>query len=534
VRSKNNNSSINFYSLLNLKTFCIGGGILLLGLFLRVYNLLILPMFADEAIYIRWAQIMKNDATLRFLPLTDGKQPLFMWVVIPFLKFFNDPLIAGRMVSVLSGMGSIVGIFLLTYEVFKDKRIGLLAAFFYAISPYNVFFNRMALVDSMLTMFGIWALYFAVLTARTLRLDFALLTGFCLGGALLTKSPGAFFILLLPTTFFLTSNNLKFKTKIWKMICFWIVSTAVAYVMYSILKLGPSYEMLSSRSKEYIYGFKDILSNPLLSISINSEQFFEWLLYLAPILFVILAIGSILVTKNKYRKEILIVSAWFIIPTLIELEIAKVFTARYLLFAIFPIFILSAVAVLNLLIIPKRVLVSLVTAFCLISLYLDYLIIASPEQALLPKNERAGYLEAWTAGTGIRETGQFIKEIHEKNPDEHIVVGAEGGFGALPNGLQMYIEDLPNVTVRGHDVPDLHDMDSGLINAKRSGDTVFLVINASRFHMSYEDAGVVEVAQYTKAEREDGTRDKLLVLELTEMSVNLYNRIDAIKRPKKL
>ncbi|MBM3209681.1 hypothetical protein FJZ40_05350, partial [Candidatus Shapirobacteria bacterium] len=69
---------------------------LILALFFlfRLYDLTIIPVFADEAIYIRWAQVMRAEPTLRFLPLFDGKQPLFMWLVIPFLKLISDPLVA--------------------------------------------------------------------------------------------------------------------------------------------------------------------------------------------------------------------------------------------------------------------------------------------------------------------------------------------------------------------------------------------------------------------------------------------------------
>ena len=81
-------------------TLVLGLLILLLSLFLRVYDLTYLPIFGDEAIYIRWAQVMRAEITLRFIPLTDGKQPLFMWSVIPFLKIITDPLVAGRLASV--------------------------------------------------------------------------------------------------------------------------------------------------------------------------------------------------------------------------------------------------------------------------------------------------------------------------------------------------------------------------------------------------------------------------------------------------
>ena len=52
-------------------------GIILVFYFLsRLINLNSLPVFGDEAIYVRWAQIIKSVDTLRFIPLTDGKQPL--------------------------------------------------------------------------------------------------------------------------------------------------------------------------------------------------------------------------------------------------------------------------------------------------------------------------------------------------------------------------------------------------------------------------------------------------------------------------
>src|SRR3990167_7850508 len=96
--------------------------VLLASFALRLYNLNYLPIFGDEAIYIRWAQVMRAEATLRFLPLSDGKQPLFMWVVIPFLKLISDPLVAGRIVSVLSGLGSLIGVFTLSFVLFKSVK----------------------------------------------------------------------------------------------------------------------------------------------------------------------------------------------------------------------------------------------------------------------------------------------------------------------------------------------------------------------------------------------------------------------------
>src|SRR3989344_8601151 len=120
-------------------TVLVGILILVAGILLRVINLTILPVFADEAIYIRWSQIMINEPTLRFLPMSDGKQPLFMWVLMFLVNRFSDPLFIGRLVSVISGLGTMIGLFLLTYILFKNKVVSLATTAIWAISPYSVF-----------------------------------------------------------------------------------------------------------------------------------------------------------------------------------------------------------------------------------------------------------------------------------------------------------------------------------------------------------------------------------------------------------
>src|SRR5258708_29055975 len=84
--------------------------IIALFLITRFYNILSLPIFTDEAIYVRWAQIAKNDAAWRFISLTDGKQPMFVWIAMILVKFIHDPLLAGRLVSVGAGFISLVGL----------------------------------------------------------------------------------------------------------------------------------------------------------------------------------------------------------------------------------------------------------------------------------------------------------------------------------------------------------------------------------------------------------------------------------------
>ena len=88
--------------MINKRFFLLFLGISIFYFATRLPNLNSLPVFGDEAIYMRWSQVIKNVETLRFIPLNDGKQPLFMWLVVPLLKYFS-PLIAGRLLSIISG-----------------------------------------------------------------------------------------------------------------------------------------------------------------------------------------------------------------------------------------------------------------------------------------------------------------------------------------------------------------------------------------------------------------------------------------------
>jgi hypothetical protein len=142
------------------KTIIILVFILFLALILRLAKIFIgeQPIFADEAIYVRWAQVMKAEPTLRFLPLSDGKQPFYMWILMFLLKPGFDPLIVGRLLSAVFGIFTEIGVFVFSYIIFRSKRISLIATLLCAISPFLLFFESMALVDSTLTM-RIWFIF---------------------------------------------------------------------------------------------------------------------------------------------------------------------------------------------------------------------------------------------------------------------------------------------------------------------------------------------------------------------------------------
>ncbi len=502
-------------------------GILVFAFVIRIYHITILPVFADEAIYIRWSQVMGAEATLRFLPLSDGKQPLYMWVLMFIVRRFSDPLFISRLLSILSGLGTLLGIFSLTQLLFKSKKISLLAAFLWAVAPIAFFFDRMALVDSMLTMFGVWTLFFAVLTAKLKRLDTAMIAGFMLGFALLTKSPALFFTLLIPVTWVYSKN---FKD-LFKNVLLTIVTLVIGYFMYNILRLGPDFGMIVTRNLDYVFPISHLWMNPKDPFIFHvSEIFTDWFIKMGPGVGLILGLIGILIGLKKYFRETVIVFAWFFVPLMAESEYAKVFTVRYVLMTVPFYVILVALSLLTIRIkLVRDITVVLLLIFVIQSLLFDKDLVTNPEAANLPSSERSGYLEEWSAGTGIKEVADYIKALPV---GKQIIIGTEGYFGTLPDGLQIYLNNYPKIVVVGTGL-NFSDVPAQLKAALAAGDRTYFVVNSDRIQVKpvdYARLGFKLIASYPKALRREheskeylqfGPQQSLLFFQIVEPGNNV-------------
>ena len=485
-------------SLSEWKWVILGGTLLLfVALFLRLYKLTLIPVFADEAIYIRWSQVMGAEPTLRFLPLSDGKQPLFMWILMFYVRRLSDPLFAGRILSVLSGLGTTIGIFAVSYILFKNKVVSFVSSLIWVFSPFSFFFDRMALVDSMLAMFSIWTMFFAVLTAKTKRLDMAMITGFLLGGALLTKSPALFIAILIPTTWIFV----KRPKDILKLIPLLVVTYLIGYGFYNILRLGPNFNLISSRNADYVLPISHLWTNFRDPFMFHIEETFkDWFVKMGPWPILILGLLGLAISFKKYWKEKLLLLTWFFFPLLVQSEYARVFTVRYILYMLPFFFILSASSFLATKKVVRAVAVIVLALFLGKSLLFDFYLLTNPAKANLPNSERSGYLEEWTAGDGIKEISEYLRSENIKEPNKKIVVGTEGFFGTLPDGLQMYLNDVPKITVIGAGL-DFRTVPQSLKESKEFGNKTYLVVNKSRFEGDADKLGLKLIAAYSKALR---------------------------------
>ena len=473
---------------------------------LRLPNLTLQPIFADEAIYIRWAQVMKSEPTLRFLPLSDGKTPLFMWAMMLLFKIFEDPLFAGRFLSIISGLFTLAGVSALSWKVF-GKKVAFWASLIYIVVPYTVFFDRMALVDSMLAAFTIWGIYFAIYLAQSPRLDLAMILGFILGGGILTKTPGMINLLLIPLSILAFKKEKIKQHSFIKLITFWVVTVGIAFIMYNLLRLGPNFHLLSSRNADYIFAPLELVGRPLDPFIPHLRDISDWFpkLLTWPIL-IIGGIGMVWTLKSRNKLGILVL-LWMLVPLLLSMTFLRTFTARYLLSSIPLFLILVGFGLVRIFEKVKlsylwKILISLIIILPYALLF-DYQLITNPPPTFLPKAERIGYFEEWTAGYGFKDISKYLLDRKKQGS---VVVGTEGFFGTLPDGLQIYL-DKANIPIIGSTASI-----SAQIREASLENQTFFVANKSRFmeHIN----GLKLIREYPKAKREDGSQDAIQLFEV--------------------
>ncbi len=474
----------------------------------RFFNILSLPIFTDEAIYIRWSQIAKQDAYWRFISLTDGKQPSFIWLAMILLRFIKDPLLAGRMVSVLAGFTTLIGLLFLGKELFKNKWIGIMSSFLYVLFPMALVYDRMALYDSLVGAFMVWSLFLSVLLVRRVRLDIALILGMVIGGGVLTKSNAFFSMPLLICTFLLFDWKQKdWKDKLLKLSFFSLIAIIFGFGFYSILRLSPYFHIISDKNALFAYPISEWIQHPTQYFISNLRGLFDWLLTYLTLPLVFLTIASFFITKtfdkkqfvtgvkiftplfiilivanilsffriadievslfhpyiffafflgalymsrikNEYFREKITLFVWFAVPFIYLAFFGRTIYPRFVFFMALFLLPLAAFSLWTIYyrIVNKLLFWPLFLLLVVFSLHSDYFILTNFTKAPIPYSDLAQYNNDWPSGVGVREAVDFFQQQAKKGK---ITVGTQGTFGLMPFSLEIYLVKNPNIKILG-------------------------------------------------------------------------------------
>lgn len=464
-------------------------------LFFHLYQPTKLPVFADEAIYIRWAQLIIDDwQQYLFFPLNDGKTPLFIWSLIPFLLIVKDQLLAGRLLSIFIGAAQGLITYTISRKIKISTHVSLIAGLFTTITPYWYFHHHLALMDGMLTFWLSCALLFTIqLLAKIHKtaswkkiLPSALGLGLVLGLAILTKIPAIlFFFGIIVLAFCLQSQTLiqRLKTAGWLSLAF-----LLALIVFLTLKTQPIFSQLFTRGSDFLFSWQEIVfehkwKDTLPSWPTYLGYFYTYLTW--PVL--LLGFLSPFLTKKRMAFTFHLMTLSYLVPIML---LGRVVFARYLFSACLPL-VLSAVLTIEHLIHQGSKFVKYVTFLLLLwslILSLQFIIAlqTAPQTAQFVSSDVKQYLTEWSAGYGVKESALLIKNLAS---NQNVFIICEGYFGTLPDGLLMYFHrtnvDRLYIEPIGQPIVSLNRQFHPSIDAAKQ---ILLVANSNRIQLDLKNS----------------------------------------------
>ncbi len=421
----------------------------IIALFLatRLINLDKFPIFNDEGIYIQWAKTAWHDASWRFISLTDGKQPLQTWGTIPLLKLFPDnALLAGRLFAVSLGSISLMGVFTLLFYLF-GKKTAYIGALLYIFTPFFLFYDRLALVDSGVNAAFFWILFFSILLINTVRLDTALLFGLASGIFLLAKSSVKVFVGLsaLAPLLTLTENT---KKSLWRSLNYYFlfgIGCLLALVIYNVQRLSPFFHFVAEKNKVFVMTLGDFIKNPLAVLVHNLYTLPLYVSWEMGFVSAVLGLFGFVLVFQKDKKLFTYLFAWILLLYVGVSCLTIILYPRYLIFFAGFLTVTTAYFLSR----NKNSAFQLIciTALIISFAYFDFNILFDIKQIPFPQVDRGQYIESWTAGWGIKD---IIDYARQKSQEKPVVILAEGDFGMSGDVLNVFVHQNDRIFIKGY------------------------------------------------------------------------------------
>lgn len=480
----------------------------------HIVSLTLLPVFADEAIYTRWAQLIIDDpGRYAFFPLNDGKTPLFIWLLVPFQYLFADQLFAGRFVAVLVGALQVIATGYLARALGGKEKTAWLAMVLVSVLPFWFFHHRMVLMDGLLTlwlttmMIGLVKLNTTVAAApakskkilQRLPWLWIAVTGVSLGAALLTKLPA---LLFLPTMIVFGLWQPLSVQKRARLLSFIAAAGLLGVAIFASLKLTPVFGQLFSRGSDFLYPWREVLLGGVWQQTIqNWPTYISYFLsYMtAPVMLLVL-IGLFLKPSQRTNHILFWSAMGFLLPIAI---LGRVVYPRYLMPAAIYFTLIAAFALQDIVgrwvsqqsDLVKKILVAIVAVSLLGNIlsvsgvFMAYSL-ANADETPFVSADRTQYLTEWSSGHGLWETAGLIRHAAE---DTTIAVATEGYFGTLPDGLVMYFHrrDVDNIYIEGIGQP-VRQIPESFLERARVYDRAWLVVNSHRLDLDLPSTNLIQ------------------------------------------
>jgi 4-amino-4-deoxy-L-arabinose transferase-like glycosyltransferase len=224
--------------------FSILFAIILLAIVLRVYNINSVPagIYPDEANNGTNAyDAQLNNDYQWFYPDNNGREGLYINMIALFFKLSGVSMLTLKLTSIIMGVLTVVGVYLLSRELFISKpRLALIASYLTAVSFWAINFSRIAFRAIMMLPILTFSFYFIFRGLRTKRWWNFAIAGFIFGLGFHTYIAFRIAPLLLVVLFFLLllQYGKKLFTNHWK--------HAIVFIIFMIISALPIFYTLYS------------------------------------------------------------------------------------------------------------------------------------------------------------------------------------------------------------------------------------------------------------------------------------------------
>lgn len=423
--------------------------ILLLQLFLRTHESLALPGYADESHHIRRAEVawdLTEDPLASYQP---GKLLLYYYLGVFETERHNYLLVSRLAVALLTLIGA-AAVYAIGKKVF-DERVGVMAAFVYAVSPFMLFFDRMALADPMATALLLVAVWYALIWFQQPTRRHAIILGLLLILPPLAKLT-AVGIIVAPATLVLL-----FDRRNWRQYAPQIGIMAAISAVFWIPLFLPTFigEIQGGEDRVVLVG------DYLLNAHEEDQGFVENLVdstitafeqtgtFISPLVLILLLPLTVLLLRQQPRMTLFLL-AMFIAAWFPAIALGSFPRSRYLELGVPFLFLLAVGGLYRFAAqfdfelarrqtIERAVVVGILLYGLVWGGHFFLQAIDDPRQLDVPPDDRWRYMQAVTAGYGQIESIAFLKADGSTSAEsEQVEV-----FGALGSChlLRLFFED---------------------------------------------------------------------------------------------
>lgn len=303
------------------------------------------PYFFDEGTYAKFTAEASQSRHQLFVSLTIAREPLQIWLGIPWVKLGLDPLTAMRAVSVTSGLLT-VGVVGLLGRRLGGTTVALVAAALCVVLPLFVVHDGIGIYEPLVTLIVAGALLAQIELARRPDLRLGVALGVVFGASVLTKRNTEPAVALLPLSllcFDWSAQDRRRRLKIW----LGAVAIALAGVVVAeVLMRSSSYWKVGDALRRIHFDgvrpLNDVLSDPFGLVTPTWRVVRDSVVGYVTIPLLVAAAAGGALGLFKRRRMTLLLLAWTLVPLLVILTFTTQPYPRHVMALLPPAIVLAA------------------------------------------------------------------------------------------------------------------------------------------------------------------------------------------------